>query len=156
MCLSRLCPAEQSLWTISWLSWQQWRRMQGVTTWRQWMRWPGRVWPVLPSTWAYQVKICPKPQGLRQLIWVSFSQAEQRASTPNYCPWCKTSPEVGSFHNQALLIGDCMIFWLRNSDIPFAGYHFLFCRLQKDWLASREHVEWIQFTGNTTEIHHFN
>lgn len=64
--------------------------------------------------------------------------------------------EVGSFHNQALLIGDYPIFWLRNSDILFTGYYFCFFRPVKDWLGSLECVELIQLTGNATKIHHFN
>lgn len=156
VCRSHLCPAEQSLWTISWLSWQRWRRMQGVTTWRQWMRWPGRAWQVLPSTWASQVRVCLDPHGLRSLIWFSFSQAERteqhRITVSGAKPTTEFAPSIIKHYWLRIF----WIFWLRKSDIPFTGYYFRVCRLQDDWLASPECVELIQFTGNTTKIHHFN
>lgn len=86
-----------------------------------------------------------RPSGLNA-HYSGFPSAKWRTANC-YCRWCKTSNAVGSFHNQAPLIGNSMIFWLRQSDIPFPGYYSPVCGLQDDWLASGECVELIQFTG---------
>lgn len=52
-----LCPTVQLPWTISWSSWQRLHQTPDVTMWRRWTRWQERMWRVLPSTWASQVKL---------------------------------------------------------------------------------------------------